>query len=109
MADTSVVATQLTAEDPIQIALQKLLDGGKKRGYVTWEEMNELLPDEAIAPVASESRGIIRIMANLLVFLRIIFYLQHVRAFWGVRRAHECMGLIVDLSCHSDGANVHLV
>jgi len=33
------------------VALQELLERGKKRrGIVTWEEMNEILPDEAISP-----------------------------------------------------------
>jgi len=36
--------------DPIQIAVDELLGRGKKRGYVTWEEMNEILPDDAIDP-----------------------------------------------------------
>jgi len=34
----------------IQAAVGELLSRGKKRGYVTWEEMNELLPDDAIDP-----------------------------------------------------------
>jgi len=41
---TTVVA------DPIANAVQALLERGKKAGYVTWEEMNELLPDDAIEP-----------------------------------------------------------
>jgi RNA polymerase primary sigma factor len=36
--------------DPIQLAVEELLGRGKKRGYVTWEEMNEVLPDDAIDP-----------------------------------------------------------
>ncbi len=34
----------------IQSAVGELLSRGKKRGYVTWEEMNEILPDDAIDP-----------------------------------------------------------
>ncbi len=34
----------------IQTAVGELLSRGKKRGYVTWEEMNEILPDDAIDP-----------------------------------------------------------
>lgn len=34
----------------IETAVGELLSRGKKRGYVTWEEMNELLPDDAIDP-----------------------------------------------------------
>ena len=36
--------------EAIDQALDKLLTMGKKRGYVTWEEMNKHLPDEAISP-----------------------------------------------------------
>ncbi|HEY3246174.1 MAG TPA: RNA polymerase sigma factor RpoD [Phycisphaerae bacterium] len=36
--------------DPIEASLTSLLERGKKRGYLTWEEMNESLPDEAISP-----------------------------------------------------------
>ncbi len=43
----------LTAEgwiDPVEASLNALVAMGKKCGYVTWEQMNELLPDEAISP-----------------------------------------------------------
>ncbi len=40
--------------DPIQVAVDELLGLGKKRGYVTWEEMNEILPDDAIDPARLE-------------------------------------------------------
>ena len=40
--------------DPIQSAIEELLGRGKKRGYVTWEEMNEILPDDAIDPAQLE-------------------------------------------------------
>ncbi len=36
--------------DLIQQAVDELLERGKKRGYVTWEEMNAILPDDAIDP-----------------------------------------------------------
>jgi len=36
--------------DPIRGAIDALLERGKKAGYVTWEEMNEILPDDAIEP-----------------------------------------------------------
>ncbi len=39
---------------PIQKAVDELLDLGKKRGFVTWEEMNEILPDDAIDPTQLE-------------------------------------------------------
>ncbi len=40
--------------DPIQSAIDELLSLGKQRGYVTWEEMNEILPDDAIDPTQLE-------------------------------------------------------
>ncbi len=40
--------------DPIQIAVESLLEMGRLRGYVTWEEMNEILPDDAIDPAQLE-------------------------------------------------------
>jgi len=38
------------AADPVDAAIQELLDLGRGRKYLTWEEMNEILPDEAISP-----------------------------------------------------------
>jgi len=35
---------------PVEAAIEVLLDRGRKRKYLTWEEMNEVLPDEAISP-----------------------------------------------------------
>ena len=40
--------------DTIEVAVDKLLALGKGRGYVTWEEMNSILPDDAIEPVQLE-------------------------------------------------------
>jgi RNA polymerase primary sigma factor len=40
--------------DPIQNAVNQLLERGKKRGFVTWEEMNAILPDDAIDPTQLE-------------------------------------------------------
>jgi RNA polymerase primary sigma factor len=40
--------------DPIQRAIDELLNRGKKSGYVTWEEMNEILPDDAVDPAQLE-------------------------------------------------------
>ncbi|RME36548.1 MAG: hypothetical protein D6788_11340, partial [Planctomycetota bacterium] len=42
--------TDIQTVDPIQAAVDQLLEMGKKRGYVTWEEMNDILPDDAIDP-----------------------------------------------------------
>ena len=44
------ITPEQTPIDPIQAAVEELLDIGKKRGYVTWEEMNEILPDDAVDP-----------------------------------------------------------
>ena len=40
--------------DLIQHAVDELLERGQKRGYVTWEEMNAILPDDAIDPAQLE-------------------------------------------------------
>jgi RNA polymerase primary sigma factor len=46
-----VIAPETTFIDAaIDGAVDELLELGKKRGYVTWEEMNEGLPDEAVSP-----------------------------------------------------------
>ncbi|MBN1514773.1 MAG: RNA polymerase sigma factor RpoD [Phycisphaerae bacterium] len=49
MAAAEGVSSQVIV-DPIEAAMSDLLDRGRKRGYVTWEEMNERLPDEAVSP-----------------------------------------------------------
>ncbi len=41
--------------DPIDQCVSELIAKGKKRGYLTWEELNEALPDEAISPEKLES------------------------------------------------------
>ena len=38
------------AVDPIEAAVKELLERGSKRKFLTWEELNEILPDEAISP-----------------------------------------------------------
>ena len=40
--------------DSVQAATNELLERGGKRGYVTWEEMNDILPDDAIEPAQLE-------------------------------------------------------
>ncbi len=51
MADTITRNTkQATPADPIETSVSELITRGKSRGYVTWEEMNEILPDEAVLP-----------------------------------------------------------
>ena len=42
--------TMVEVKDPIQTAVNELMELGRKRGFVTWEEMNTILPDEAVDP-----------------------------------------------------------
>ena len=42
--------TDQAVMDPVEAAIEVLLGRGRKRKYLTWEEMNEVLPDEAISP-----------------------------------------------------------
>lgn len=41
--------------DPIELSVTQLIEQGKTRGYLTWEELNETLPDEAVSPEKLES------------------------------------------------------
>lgn len=41
--------------DPIEESVSRLIEAGAKRGYITWEEMNESLPDDAVSPEKLES------------------------------------------------------
>src|SRR5512140_836467 len=41
--------------DPIEQCVNELIEKGKRRKYLTWEELNETLPDEAISPEKLES------------------------------------------------------
>jgi len=41
--------------DSISATIETLLQRAKDRSYLTWEEMNEILPDEAICPDALET------------------------------------------------------
>ena len=36
--------------DPIEQCVDEMITAAKKRGYLTWEELNETLPDDAISP-----------------------------------------------------------
>ncbi len=36
--------------DPIEQCVDQMIAAAKKRGYLTWEELNETLPDDAISP-----------------------------------------------------------
>ncbi|MDO8632140.1 MAG: RNA polymerase sigma factor region1.1 domain-containing protein, partial [Phycisphaerales bacterium] len=42
--------TMVEVKNPIQTAVDELMELGRKRGFVTWEEMNTILPDEAVDP-----------------------------------------------------------
>jgi len=43
--------SELAAQfDPIEACVRELIARGKDRGFLTWEEMNEMLPDEAVSP-----------------------------------------------------------
>ncbi|RJP32102.1 MAG: RNA polymerase sigma factor RpoD [Phycisphaerales bacterium] len=42
MSETAVIA------DPIEAAIGTLMEKGTQRGYVTWDDMNNILPDDAI-------------------------------------------------------------
>ncbi len=44
----------VTSDRTIDGALQELLNRGRRRKYLTWEELNETLPDDAICPDALE-------------------------------------------------------
>ncbi len=41
--------------DPIERSVNELIEASRKRKYLTWEELNETLPDEAISPEKLES------------------------------------------------------
>jgi len=57
MADVSTKSTPVetrlpapAALDPVEVSVVELVEKGRKRGYLTWEELNETLPDEAVLP-----------------------------------------------------------
>ncbi len=52
-ADTMLPAPPAT--DPVELSVVELMEKGRKRGYLTWEELNETLPDEAVLPDRLES------------------------------------------------------
>ena len=49
------MAAVLPDIDPIERCVNELIEKGKRRKYLTWEELNETLPDEAISPEKLES------------------------------------------------------
>jgi RNA polymerase primary sigma factor len=46
--------TPAVERDPVQESIDKCIEHlsalGRKRGYITWEEINETIPDEAVSP-----------------------------------------------------------
>ena len=49
-----VARQPITVSTTIEAAVEDLVNRGKARGFVTWEEMNETLPDNAIDPAELE-------------------------------------------------------
>ena len=49
------MAVGTTDIDPIEQSVNELIEVSKVRKYLTWEELNETLPDEAISPEKLES------------------------------------------------------
>ena len=49
---SEVIETNLsmTPETDVDKAFQTLVSLGKQRGYLTWEELNDSIPDEAVSP-----------------------------------------------------------
>ncbi len=43
-------AAKETTSDPVELSVNELIEKGRQRGFLTWEELNEALPDEAILP-----------------------------------------------------------
>jgi len=52
---TSAPAREETIADPVELSVTELIEKGRQRGYLTWEELNDTLPDEAILPDRLES------------------------------------------------------
>lgn len=53
MSKQTPVATRKRVEeatDPVELSVSELIEKGKQRGFLTWEELNEALPDEAVLP-----------------------------------------------------------
>ncbi|HLY72946.1 MAG TPA: sigma-70 family RNA polymerase sigma factor [Planctomycetota bacterium] len=49
----SVTGTERRAEDPAEISgphIKALIEKGKERGFVTFDELNKILPDELVSP-----------------------------------------------------------
>ena len=55
MMASATVTTPVLDIDPIEQIVAQLIEKGKQIGYLTWEELNESLPDEAISPEKLES------------------------------------------------------
>ncbi len=44
------VQTAPEVADPIELSVSELMAKGRQRGFLTWEELNDALPDEAVMP-----------------------------------------------------------
>jgi RNA polymerase primary sigma factor len=51
----SVTPNLTVSVDPIERICDELIEKARSRGHLTWEELNETLPDEAISPEKLES------------------------------------------------------
>lgn len=49
-AEIAPATPRVDATDPVEMCISELIEKGKKRGYLTWEELNDALPDEASLP-----------------------------------------------------------
>ncbi|RIK65104.1 MAG: RNA polymerase sigma factor RpoD [Planctomycetota bacterium] len=49
-AAPKVDAAPQRAVDPVELSVSELIEKGKQRGHLTWEELNDALPDEAVLP-----------------------------------------------------------
>ena len=47
---TNATDTKQVVDEAIEKCVTELIALGKKRGYITWEEINEAVPDEAVSP-----------------------------------------------------------
>jgi len=52
---SDVLEQPMATVDRVEEAVQRLLEMGRLRGYVTWEEMNGILPDDAVDPTQLET------------------------------------------------------
>jgi len=49
-AQTSAPPRDEEVADPVALSVSELIEKGKERGFLTWEELNDALPDDAVLP-----------------------------------------------------------